>query len=65
MKNVPRMSRPLRQMLVRLGRRSGDPHTALRFQASLGSGSATGLDAAAITVKSLAERSTSRSGRDR
>ncbi len=30
---VPRMSRAERRVLIRLGRRSGDAYTALRFQA--------------------------------
>ena len=30
---IPRMSRVERRQLIRLGRRSGDPYTALRFQA--------------------------------
>lgn len=32
MDNVPRMSRVERRLMVRLGRKSGDPATALRFQ---------------------------------
>ena len=30
---VPRMRRTERRWMINLGRRSGDPHTAMRFQA--------------------------------
>jgi transposase len=49
---VPRMSRVERRQLVRQGRRSGDPYTALRFQAvaSLGAGSSSPQVAAALEI---------------
>ena len=60
---VPRMSRVERRQLIRLGRRSGDPYTALRFQAvaRLGTGSSTPqvaaeLDIATSTVVGAADR---------
>ncbi len=60
---VPRMSRPERRRLLRLGRSSGDPHTALRFQAvaRLGRGRSTTqvaaeLDIATSTVVRAADR---------
>lgn len=60
---VPRMSRAERRMLIRLGRRSGDAYTALRFQAvaRLGSGRGTTqvaseLDVARSTVVSAGNR---------
>ncbi len=60
---VPRMSRVERRQLIRLGRRSDDPYTALRFQAvaRLGTGSSTPrvaaeLDIATSTVVSAADR---------
>jgi hypothetical protein len=56
---VPRMSRAERRVLIRLGRRSGDAYTALRFQAvaRLGMGHTTPrvaseLDVATSTVVS-------------
>jgi transposase len=61
--NIPRMSRVVRRRLIRLGRRSGDPYTALRFQAvaRLGTGCtspkvASELDVATSTVVSAAHR---------
>jgi transposase len=61
--NVPRMSRVERRQLISLGRRSGDPYTALRFQAvaRLGAGrtmrqAAAELDIAVSTVVSAANR---------
>ena len=63
MKNIPRMCRVRRRMLIRLGRRSGEPHTALRFQAvarlGLGHSSvqvARDLDLARSTVVGAAGR---------
>ena len=60
---VPRMSRVERRSLIQLGRRSGDPHTALRFQAvarrAAGRSSvqvANELDVARSTVVSAADR---------
>ncbi len=60
---VPRMSRLERRQLIRLGRHSDDPYTALRFQAvaRLGTGSSTPrvaaeLDIATSTVVSAADR---------
>ena len=60
---VPRMSRAERRMLIRLGRRSGDAYTALRFQAvaRLGMGRSTTqvaseLDVATSTVVSAGGR---------
>ena len=60
---VPRMSRAERRQLIRLGRRSDDPYTALRFQAvaRLGTGSSTPqvaaeLDIATSTVVGAADR---------
>lgn len=60
---VPRMSRTERRRLLRLGRSSGDPHTALRFQAvaRLGTGRSTTqvaaeLDIATSTVVRAADR---------
>jgi transposase len=49
---VPRMSRVERRQLIRLGRRSDDPYTALRFQAvaRLGTGSSTPQVAAALEI---------------
>lgn len=49
---VPRMSRVERRQLIRLGRRSGDPYTALRFQAvaRLGTGSSTPQVAATLEI---------------
>jgi transposase len=46
------MSRVERRQLVRQGRRSGDPYTALRFQAvaSLGAGSSSPQVAAALEI---------------
>ena len=61
--NIPRMSRVVRRRLIRLGRLSGDPYTALRFQAvaRLGLGCtspkvAAQLDVATSTVVSAAHR---------
>lgn len=63
MKKIPRMSRPVRRRLIRLGRASGDPATALRFQAvaALAAGRpgvqvAIELDIARSTVTSAARR---------
>jgi transposase len=60
---LPRMSRVERRQLIRLGRRSDDPYTALRFQAvaRLGTGSSTPqvaaeLDIATSTVVGAADR---------
>jgi len=60
---IARMSRPERRQLIRLGRRSGDPYTALRFQAvaRLGLGRSTTevaaeLDVATSTVVRAADR---------
>jgi transposase len=60
---VPRMSRAERRVLIRLGRRSGDAYTALRFQAvaRLGMGHTTPrvaseLDVATSTVVSAGNR---------
>jgi transposase len=60
---IPRMSRLERRQLIRLGRRSRDPYTALRFQAvaRLASGSSTPqvaaeLDLATSTVVRAADR---------
>ncbi len=60
---VPRMSRAERRQLIRLGRRSDDPYTALRFQAvaRLATGSSTSrvaveLDLATSTVVGAADR---------
>lgn len=60
---IPRMSRIERRQLIRLGRRSSDPYTALRFQAvaRLASGRstpqvATELDLATSTVVRAADR---------
>jgi transposase len=60
---IPRMSRAARRRLLRLGRSSGDPHTALRFQAvaRLGTGRSTTqvaaeLDMATSTVVRAADR---------
>ena len=60
---VPRMSRLERRQLIRLGRRSRDAHTALRFQAvaRLGTGRsspqvAADLDLATSTVVRAADR---------
>ena len=60
---VPRMSRPERRELLRLGRKSGDPATALRFHAvaRLGLGKTSTeveqeLDIARSTVVSAAHR---------
>jgi len=60
---IPHMSRPERRRLIRQGRKSGDPATALRFQAiaRLGSGRssvqvANDLDMARSTVVSAANR---------
>ena len=60
---IPRMSRLERRQLVRLGRRSRDPYTCLRFQAvaRLGTGRstpqvATELDLATSTVVRAADR---------
>ncbi len=49
---VPRMSRVERRQLIRLGRRSDDPYTALRFQAvaRLGTGTSTPQVAAALDI---------------
>lgn len=49
---VPRMSRPARRHLIRLGRRSGDPDTVLRFRAvaRLGTGESTVAVAAALDL---------------
>jgi hypothetical protein len=49
---VQRMSRVERRQLIRLGRRSDDPYTALRFQAvaRLGTGSSTPQVAAALDI---------------
>ena len=49
---IARMSRPERRQLIRLGRRSGDPYTALRFQAvaRLGLGRSTTEVAAELDV---------------
>jgi hypothetical protein len=46
------MSRVERRQLIRQGRRSGDPYTALRFQAvaRLGTGSSTPEVAAALEI---------------
>lgn len=61
--NIPRMCRVERRRLIRLGRRSGNPYTALRFQAvaRLGAGRtspqvASELDVATSTVVSAAHR---------
>jgi transposase len=61
--NIPRMSRTERRLLIRLGRRSGDPHTALRFHAvarlATGRSSpkvASELDVATSTVVEAAHR---------
>ena len=63
MDKIPRMSRVLRRQLIRLGRRSGDPETALRFHAvsrlGLGHSSpkvAEDLDLARSTVVRAAHR---------
>jgi transposase len=63
MKKIPRMTRVERRQLIRLGRRSGDVYTALRFQAiaRLGVGRSTPqvaaeLDIAVSTVVSAANR---------
>lgn len=63
MDSIPRMSRPRRRELIRLGRRSGDPATALRFLmiAKLGTGAsrqrvAAELGTAASTVIRAAQR---------
>jgi hypothetical protein len=60
---IPRMSRVERRQLIRQGRRSGDPYTALRFQAvaTLAAGRstpqvATELDVATSTVVRAADR---------
>jgi transposase len=60
---VPRMGRVERRQLIRLGRKSGDAHTALRFQAvaRLGAGATTpqvaaALDLATSTVVRAADR---------
>lgn len=60
---VPRMSRVERRRLIRLGRRSNDPYTALRFQAvaRLGAGKSTThvaaeLDIVTSTVVRAADR---------
>lgn len=60
---VPRMSRVQRRQLIRLGRRSSDPHTALRFQAVARLGTdrsttqvAAELDLAPSTVVRAADR---------
>ena len=60
---IPRMGRPARRQLIRLGRRSSDPYTALRFQAvaRLGMGRSTPevaaeLDVATSTVVRAADR---------
>jgi len=60
---VPRMSRVERRQLIRQGRRTGDPYTALRFQAvaRLGTGSsspevAAALEIATSTVVGAADR---------
>ena len=60
---VPRMGRVERRQLIRLGRESGDTHTALRFQAvaKLGAGFSTpqvaaALDVATSTVVRAADR---------
>jgi transposase len=60
---IPRVSRAQRRFLIRLGRRSGDTYTALRFQAvaRLGSGRTTTqvaaeLDIATSTVVAAANR---------
>jgi transposase len=65
MHKVPRMARVERRMLIRLGRRSGDPDTAIRFLivAQLASGRsgcqvARGLDIARSTVIRSAHRFT-------
>lgn len=62
---IPRMSRAERRYMIRLGRRSGDTHTALRFQAvahlAAGRSSpqvASELDVATSTVVSAAARFT-------
>jgi len=49
---VPRMSRVERRQLIRQGRRTGDPYTALRFQAvaRLGTGSSSPQVAAALEI---------------
>lgn len=63
MKKIPRMSRPERRRLIRLGRKSGDPATALRFHAvaALAAGRsglqvAFELDIARSTVTTAARR---------
>jgi len=63
---IPRMSRPMRRWLIQLGRRSGDPDTAMRFLAvaRLGLGHTTprverDLDVARSTVVKAAKRFTS------
>jgi len=60
---IPRMSRPMRRQLIKIGRRSGDPDTAMRFHAvarlGLGHSSprvANDLDIARSTVVKAAER---------
>jgi transposase len=63
MKKIPRMPRGYRRHLIRLGRRSGDPETAVRFHAvarlGLGRSSpqvAADLDIACSTVVRAADR---------
>lgn len=63
MDKIPRMSRPMRRRLIQIGRRSGDPATALRFLAvaRLGLGHSTvrvamDLDIARSTVVKAAGR---------
>ena len=63
MERIPRMSRPVRRQLIIIGRRTGDPATAIRFLivARLGLGHrsprvATDLDVARSTVVKSAER---------
>lgn len=63
MTKIPRMSRPERRRLIRLGRESGDPATALRFQAvaAIAAGRrgvqvARELDIARSTVTTAARR---------
>lgn len=63
MAKIPRMSRTMRRHIIRLGRRTGEPETALRFHAvsrlGLGRSSpqvATELDVARSTVVKAANR---------
>jgi len=63
MEKIPRMSRDLRRQLVRVGRRTGDPDTAVRFHiiARLGLGHSSpqveeALDIARSTVVRTADR---------